>query len=746
MTMMRSFLGFGGALVAFQGCLVLEKLEVDPNYGQGGSSGRAGGAQAGRGGSALGGTPSVGMAGDDSGPEAGLGGVPTEPGSGGKGPVGGSSDGGTPNGSDGGSLSGGTDAGGRGGAEPTPDLPQCGDGLLVSESEDCDDANLDDGDGCSATCTIETGFACSEGDESACAPICGDGLRVDAEADERGCDDGNATAEDGCSAECEVEDGFACNDAEPTVCVASCGDGLVQGAEAQAGGCDDGNTTAGDGCSAACKAEPSYVCSGAPSKCAKTCGDGVVQTGESCDDSNDKAGDGCFACAIEPGFTCSGAAACTDINECASGGSNNCNANATCTNTPGSFTCACKSGYSGNGVTCQNVNECTARTANCHAQATCTDTPGAFTCACKSGYSGNGVTCADVNECGQTPRPCPADEVCANSAGSYTCNCPAGSVRNGTQCVPVFVVVPSPLIGVNADGTVAVGASNDSWTVGYGKWTQSDGMYRTLDSTGEIRDVSGDGRVAVGYTGTNYSNPMRYVLNQPPVSLDTTLGPTDNAGVSAVSHDGSVIVGGAYLAQRPYAWLWTGNQLEFFLDDRGSTEFTSSANGVSSDGNVVVGDRYQSSTNVSSAYKWDRRTGRTEVLATPSGYNGAEANDISNNGQVVVGAAWVEPRGRKPAIWRNGTPGLLQMPASGATVADAYKTNGDGSRASSNYIYWSSTSAPGLLINDYAQTLGADLDGITSLYIHDMSRDGRTLVGRVDTETGEIRGFVLRVP
>ena len=33
-------------------------------------------------------------------------------------------------------------------------------------------------------------------------------------------------------------------------------------------------------------------------------------------------------------------------------GSHNCGINAECTNTNGSFSCACNAGYSGNGVTC----------------------------------------------------------------------------------------------------------------------------------------------------------------------------------------------------------------------------------------------------------------------------------------------------------------------------------------------------------------------------------------------------------
>ena len=41
-----------------------------------------------------------------------------------------------------------------------------------------------------------------------------------------------------------------------------------------------------------------------------------------------------------------------DINECESNDSDNCDENAQCTNTNGSFTCTCNSGYSGDGVSC----------------------------------------------------------------------------------------------------------------------------------------------------------------------------------------------------------------------------------------------------------------------------------------------------------------------------------------------------------------------------------------------------------
>ena len=43
-----------------------------------------------------------------------------------------------------------------------------------------------------------------------------------------------------------------------------------------------------------------------------------------------------------------------DIDECEDS-TDNCDSNATCTNTPGNFTCACNEGYSGDGVTCDGM-------------------------------------------------------------------------------------------------------------------------------------------------------------------------------------------------------------------------------------------------------------------------------------------------------------------------------------------------------------------------------------------------------
>jgi cysteine-rich repeat protein len=126
----------------------------------------------------------------------------------------------------------------------------CGDGRVQRAlGEVCDDGGTAAGDGCSATCTLEPGFAC-EGEPSDCYIFgCGDG-RVARDAGET-CDDGNELDGDGCSSSCLEEDGALCY-GEPSICVTPvCGDGVVELGE----GCEDGNTRDGDGCTAECQVE-----------------------------------------------------------------------------------------------------------------------------------------------------------------------------------------------------------------------------------------------------------------------------------------------------------------------------------------------------------------------------------------------------------------------------------------------------------------------------------------------------------
>ncbi|MCP3869349.1 MAG: SUMF1/EgtB/PvdO family nonheme iron enzyme, partial [Gammaproteobacteria bacterium] len=123
---------------------------------------------------------------------------------------------------------------------------KCGDGLAVDD-EECDDSNMDDGDGCSSLCRLEPGFACETGGGSCHPTVCGDGVEEGSEQ----CDDGNDLIGDGCTPFCKNEP-----DCSGGTCVPVCGDGQVYSGE----DCDDGNTRDGDGCSSICEKELGFTC------------------------------------------------------------------------------------------------------------------------------------------------------------------------------------------------------------------------------------------------------------------------------------------------------------------------------------------------------------------------------------------------------------------------------------------------------------------------------------------------------
>lgn len=113
---------------------------------------------------------------------------------------------------------------------------------------------------------------------------------------------------------------------------------------------------------------------------------------------------------------------CSDINECLSD-NGGCDANAYCTNTPGSYSCGlCKDGYVGNTVTgCELADYCLSGKHTCHANATCYYTgPQEYKCVCNNGWAGNGYLCGDDPDQDGVPTlglPC-SEEECKSD------NCP----------------------------------------------------------------------------------------------------------------------------------------------------------------------------------------------------------------------------------------------------------------------------------------------------------------------------------
>lgn len=102
----------------------------------------------------------------------------------------------------------------------------------------------------------------------------------------------------------------------------------------------------------------------------------------------------------------------TDVNECDQPGV--CDVNAQCVNVLGSYECRCGAGYMSLGDVCigwflrvvgilqylyvdmlTDIDECES-SYDCALHARCTNTEGSYTCSCTSGYEGDGFVCGGM--------------------------------------------------------------------------------------------------------------------------------------------------------------------------------------------------------------------------------------------------------------------------------------------------------------------------------------------------------------
>jgi probable HAF family extracellular repeat protein len=308
-------------------------------------------------------------------------------------------------------------------------------------------------------------------------------------------------------------------------------------------------------------------------------------------------------------------------------------------------------------------------------------------------------------------------------------------------------------------------------------------------------DLSADSSVVVGTSGTDLwlggVEPFRWTTGGGTVGLGN-LTDTSNAyhtgGASAVSADGSIIVGGS----RGEAFRWTSNTGMIGLGDPPGGENYSSASDVSADGSVVVG--YGGSANGAEAFRWTSSTGMLLLGDLPGGSFYSSATDVSADGSVVVGFG-SGTNGQEPFRWTSsgGMIGLGVLPAHdffstasgvsadgsvvvGESGSEAFRWTGEGGMVGLGYLSghtlgsvandvsadgslivgrsWSHNSIAALVwdaangmrsVDSVLSGLGFDLPGWTLSEAAAISADGTSIVGYGINPSGQVEAWLANI-
>lgn len=212
-----------------------------------------------------------------------------------------------------------------------------------------------------------------------------------------------------------------------------------------------------------------------------------------------------------------------------------------------------------------------------------------------------------------------------------------------------------------------------------------------------------------------------------------------------ISADGSTVVGFSYDRDAPgglsRAVRWTAAS-GWQTQDLGSLAGagrSSTAKGVSANGQVVVGDSAGTSGYMFRAFRWTPSTGMQD-LGSLGGAGDSWGEAVSANGSVVVGAATIDGGGFRAFRWTAST-GMQDMGALGGRTSWAYGVSADGSiivgwaeTASRQMHAFRWTAATGM------QDLGV-LPGGTSSNAWGISANGQVIVGDANNAQGQWRAF-----
>jgi len=302
---------------------------------------------------------------------------------------------------------------------------------------------------------------------------------------------------------------------------------------------------------------------------------------------------------------------------------------------------------------------------------------------------------------------------------------------------------------ISADGSTIVGGTRRNDAAEAFRWTAAGGFeFLGFFANGGVDSfasgVSGDGSTVVGggsevaevgEGSTSYQlRGFRWTSATGLVGLDF---PNQAIGSvpSAMTPDGSTLVGNASLENPWEAFRWTASAGVVGLGDLPGGVDSSNANGVSGDGSNVVGASHGSDGN--EAFRWTSAGGMVGLGDLAGGTFLSLASDISLDGSTIVGYGQSDS-GQEAFVWTEseGMIGLGDLPGgfflSGATAVspDGSKVFGYGQTDDGPTAFvWDRANGMRTLASVLTSVYGLDLSGWHLVSTTSISADGSTIVG-----------------
>jgi probable HAF family extracellular repeat protein len=314
--------------------------------------------------------------------------------------------------------------------------------------------------------------------------------------------------------------------------------------------------------------------------------------------------------------------------------------------------------------------------------------------------------------------------------------------------------------GVSADGSVVVGTAHDTVRSEAFRWTRETGVVVLGDLPGgggfsSARAVSADGTVVVGHGSSPEGvEAFRWTAADGMRGLGDLPGGDFESRALAISADGSVVVGqgrsgtGASGAE---AFLWTAAAGMRGLGRFGRAR-TSSANGVSADGTLIVG--LGSLNSIIEAWRWTEASGFDGLGTLPGApRNFTQAFGVSPDGRVIVGNG-SSPNGTEAFRWTEagGFEGLGDFPggtySSSARSAseDGQRVVGSGRGEGDNIAFLWTPEQGQRRIDDVLRDLGVSTGGWTLRLGMAISSDGTTIAGVGRNPEGVTEAWIAVLP